>query len=67
MEVSHLHTIFQFLIFLKLNISSFFILFLDKIKDVPCENSSQCPRSTCFPHGSPKCVSEKCKCDYGIN
>nr|QQO74685.1 nodule-specific cysteine-rich peptide L17 [Lens culinaris] len=39
----------------------------NKIKDVPCENSSQCPRSTCFPHGSPKCVSEKCKCDYGIN
>nr|QQO74624.1 nodule-specific cysteine-rich peptide G08 [Pisum sativum] len=27
-----------------------------------CKNSSDCPRSMCFPFTNPKCVREKCVC-----
>nr|QQO74686.1 nodule-specific cysteine-rich peptide L18 [Lens culinaris] len=40
---------------------SLFIVVTDG-KYVICQNSSQCPRSNCFPYQNSKCVRERCKC-----
>nr|QQO74708.1 nodule-specific cysteine-rich peptide L40 [Lens culinaris] len=45
---------------------TFLYVFLDETKysskKLFCENSSDCPRSSCYPFSSPICITDICRC-----
>nr|QQO74659.1 nodule-specific cysteine-rich peptide G43 [Pisum sativum] len=50
--------IFLFLFLVVTNGSKSYLIYTP----TPCENSSDCARSTCYPFSTPKCIREKCQC-----